>query len=219
MVLVLEALLKMFALSPRVDWYFRDGWNAFDVLAISCLIISIVAVSSVADYLVLTILVRLLRLLQGLSTVQELRLILAALIRSIPSVGHVVVLLGIVLYGYAFAGYQNFGEHDPAHWGNLGVSVLSLFQTVTLDDCATIMGTAIELEPLAWVDFVSFVIISAYIVTNLFIAIVIRNLGEARQERLRPLETPTFREELLRELRSTQQALRRLEERLQQFPD
>ena len=198
----MEALLKMFALSPRVDRYFRDGWNAFDVLAISCLIISIVAVSSVADCLILTILVRLLRLLQGLSTVQELRLILAALIRSIPSVGHVVVLLGIVLYGYAFDGQQNFEEYGPAHWGNLGVSVLSLFQIV----------------PLTWVYFVSFVIISAYIVTNLFIAIVIRNLDEARQERLLSLETPTFTEELLRELRSTQQALRRLEERMQQFP-
>ena len=72
--------------------------------------------------------------------------------------------------------------------------------------------------PLTWVYFVSFVIISAYIATNLFIAIVIRNLDEARQERLLPLETPTFTEELLRELRSTQQALRRLEERMQQFP-
>ena len=67
----------MFAISPRVDRYFRDGWNAFDFLAISCLIIGIVAVSSVADYVILIILVPLLRLLQGLSTVQELRLILA----------------------------------------------------------------------------------------------------------------------------------------------
>ena len=133
--------------------------------------------------------------------------------------GRVVVLLGIVLYGYDFAGQQSFGEHAPAYWGNLVVSVLSLPQIVTLDDWATIMGTAIELKPLAWVDFVSFVIISAFIVTNLFIAIVIRNLDEAREERLRPLETPTSREELLRELRSTQQALRRLEEHMQKFPD
>ena len=74
-------------------------------------------------------------------------MILAALIRSIPNVGRVVVLLGIVLYGYAFAGQQSFGEHAPAYWGNLVVSVLSLPQIVTLDDWATIMGTAIELEP------------------------------------------------------------------------
>ncbi len=146
-------------------------------------------------------------------------MILAALIRSIPNVGRVVVLLGIVLYGYAFAGQQSFGEHDPAYWGNLVVSVLSLPQIVTLDDWATIMGTAIELKPLAWGYFASFVIISAYIVTNLFIAVVIRNLDEVREECLRPLETPTSREELLRELRSTQQALRRLEEHMQKFPD
>ena len=76
-------------------------------------------------------------------------MILAALIRSMPSVGHIVVLLGIVLYGYAFDGQQIFGEYDPAHWGNLGVSVFSLFQIVTLDDWATIMGAAVELVPLA----------------------------------------------------------------------
>ena len=37
--------------------------------------------------------------------------------------------------------------------------------------------------------------------------------------RPRPLETPASREETLRELRSARQALDRLEERLQQFPD
>ena len=217
--LILEVLLKMFALSPRIDRYFRDGWNAFDFLVIASLIISLVAFPEVGAYGLLIILVRLLRLLQGLSTVQDLRLILSTLIRSIPSAGHIVVLLGIVIYGYAIIGHRNFGEHDPEHWGNLGVSVLSMFQIMTLDDWVNVMGTAIELQPLAWVYFISFIIISAYIVTNLFIAIVIRNLDEARQERARPLETPASREELLRELRSTRQAFQRLEERLQHLPD
>ena len=29
-VLILEALLKMVAVAPQVDRYFRDGWNVFD---------------------------------------------------------------------------------------------------------------------------------------------------------------------------------------------
>ena len=33
-VLVLEVFLKMFALFPRVDRYFRNGWNVFDFLVI-----------------------------------------------------------------------------------------------------------------------------------------------------------------------------------------
>ena len=183
------------------------------------MIISLITYPSAAAYLVLIILVRLLRLLRGLSTVQELRMILSTLFRSIPSLGHIVALLGIIVYVYALVGNWSFREHDPAHWGNLGVSVSSLFQIVTLDGWAEIMHTAIKVEPLAWVYFVSFVIISAFVVTNVFIAIVIKNLDEDRQERLGTLEAPASKEEILRELRSTQQALRSLEARLRQLPD
>ena len=129
---------------------------------------------------------RLLRLLRGLSAVRELRLVLATLFRSVPSMGHIAVLLGIVLYSYAIVGFKNFGEHDPAHWGSLGVSVLTLFEIVTLDGWSNVMRPLIKVEPLAWLYFVSFVIFTAYIVTNLFIAVVIRNLDEVRQERPHP---------------------------------
>ena len=215
-VLVLEVILKMIALSPRVDQYFRDGWNTFDFLAISFIVIGIVALpqSPAADYGLLIMLVRLLRLLRGLSTVRELQLILSTLIRSVPSVGHVVILLCIIIYAYALVGQQTFGEHDPARWGDLGVSALSLFQVMTMDDWVGIMRPVIELDPLAWIYFVSFLMISAFIVANILIAVVIRNLEEARKERPRPLETPTSREEILQELRSTQQALHRLEQEI-----
>ncbi len=218
-VLVLEVLLKMFALSPRIDRYFRDSWNAFDFLVISSLIVSVVVFDSIVSHELLILLVRLLRLLRGLSIVRELNLILSTLLRSIPSMGYIAVLLGIVLYSYAVVGFKNFEEHDPERWGSLGVSVLTLFEIVTLDGWGEVMRPLIKVEPLAWLYFVSFVIFSAYIVSNLFIAVVIRNLDEVRQEHPQPLETPASREEILRELRSTQQALHRLEERLQQLPD
>ncbi len=217
-VLVLEVLLKMFALSPQAHRYFKEGWNVFDFLAISFILVSMAVYPAVTAYGVLVILVRLLRLLRGLSTVLELRMILATLFRSIPSLGHIVVLLGVIVYVYALVGYWSFGEHDPARWGNLGVAISSLFQIVTLDDWAEIMHTATAVEPLAWFYFVSFVIISAFVVTNIFIAVVISNLDEDRQERLRALEAPASKDEILRELRSTRQALRRLEERLKQLP-
>ena len=210
----------MFALLPRVDRYFRDGWNVFDFLAISFLIISIAAApEGIAPYGILIISVRLLRLLRGLSTVQELRTVLSTLFRSIPSLGHIVVLMSVIIYVYALVGYWSFGEHDPARWGNLGVAASSLFQILTLDGWAAIMETATKAAPLAWIYFVSFVTISAFVVANIFIAIIIHNLDDERQERLRTLEAPASREEILRELRSTQQALQRLEERLQRLPE
>ncbi len=51
-------------------------------------------------------------------------------------------------------------------------------------------------------------------VINMFIAIIINNLDEAKKERLRELEGPVSREELLREIQATQSALQRLEKRL-----
>ena len=72
---------------------------------------------------------------------------------------------------------------------------------------------------MAWIYFVSFVVLGTFVVVNLFIAVVINNLDEAKQERIRSLDQPESREEILRELRSTQRALRRLEERLEHPPD
>ena len=58
-------------------------------------------------------------------------------------------------------------------------------------------------------------IFGTFVVINLFIAVVINNLDEAKQERLRKLEQPPTAENLLSELRATQQSLRRLEDQLQ----
>ena len=222
-VLVLEVLLKMVALSPRVDRYFRDGWNVFDFLGISFLIISLVFFEDVHLYGVFIYAIRLLRLLRGLSAVQGLRFVLSTLFRCIPNVVHIVFLLGIVLYVYALVGYGQFAEHDPARWGSVGSALLTLFEVVTLDGWSEVMHPIIELEPLAWVYFVSFVIITAYIVTNVFVAVVINSLDEVlegvRQDRRRMPQAPASKEGILRELHSTQQALRRLEQRVQQLPD
>ena len=205
-VFIVEALLKMLAAAPRVDNYFRDGWNVFDFL-----IIVIALIPATGDYAMIARLARLLRVLRLVSAVRELRLIVAALVRSIPSVGHVILLMSIIVYIYAIIGYQLFHQHDPMHWRNLGISVLTLFNIITLEGWTIVMDNAMQLHSWAWIYFVSYVVAGTFVVINLFIAIIINNLDEAKAERLRELQPPVSREELLRELRSTQEALQRLE--------
>ena len=77
------------------------------------------------------------------------------------------------------------------------------------------MHTAMELEPLAWVYFVSFVVVATFVGVNLFVAIVVENIDEINKERLRRREQPPTGDSLLSELRATQQSLQRLEEQLQ----
>ena len=208
-IFILEALLKMAANFPRPHRYFCDGWNLFDFS-----VIVFALVPATGSFAIIARMARLLRLLRLVSAVPELRLIVSTLVRSIPSMLHVVVLMSLIVYVYAIIGYQMFHEHDPEHWRNLGISLLTLFRVVTLEDWTDVMYKAMELHPLTWMYFVSFVVLGTFVVINMFIAVVINNLDDVKQERLRKLEQAPTSDSLLSELRATQQSLRRLEDQL-----
>ena len=208
-IFIAEAVLKMTAAAPRVAGYFRDGWNVFDFL-----VIVFALIPATGQFAMIARLARLLRVLRLVSRIRDLRMIVTALIRSIPSVGHVMLLMSIVVYIYAIIGYHLFSQHDPENWRDLGRSLLTLFNIVTLEGWTDIMFKAMDLNEFAWIYFVSFVVIGTFVVFNLFIAIIINNLDEAKLERLRDLERPVSRDELLREIRATQDALQRLERRI-----
>ena len=210
-VFVAEAALKIFAVSPKVDRYFRDGWNLFDFT-----IVVLAFIPAVGPFAIVARLARLARILRLVSALPELRLIVTTMVRSIPGMLNIVVLISIVAYIYAIIGYQIFHEHDPEHWRNLGISLLSLFRVITLEDWTDIMYTAMELHPWAWLYFVSFVVLASFVVINLFIAVVINNLNNVKEERLRAIQEPKSADALITELRATQQSLRRLEDELHQ---
>ncbi len=208
-VFIVEAALKMLALWPRPQRYFRDGWNVFDFS-----IIVFALVPATGQFAMIARLARLLRVVRLISAIRDLRLIVAALVRSIPSVGHVMMLMSIVAYIYAIMGHQLFHEHDPEHWGTLGRSLLTLFNITTLDNWTQIMNAAMEHHPWSWVYFVSFVVVGTFVVINLFIAIIINSLDDTKRSQLQEGLEPVSRQDIVRELRATQETLKRLEERL-----
>ena len=213
-IFIAEAALKMLALAPRSERYFRDNWNVFDFT-----IIVLSLIPAVGTFAIVARMARLMRLLRLVSAVPELRLIVTTLVRSIPGMLHIVAVMSVLSYIYAILGYEFFHEHDPVHWNNLGTSLLSLFRVVTLEDWTDIMYVAMELNSFAWVYFVSYVVLGSFVTINLFIAVVISNLDEAKQERLRQLESVATRDELIDELRAARESLSRLERRLSQAED
>ncbi|WP_456416918.1 ion transporter [Thiolapillus sp.] len=210
---IIEALLKISAVAPRLRLYFGNGWNLFDF---SVIVLSLAPATG--ELAMVARLARLLRVLRLISTIPELRLIVATLMRSIPSMGNIILLMSIIFYIYAIAGFHLFHQHDPQHWGSLGLSLLTLFRVVTLEDWTDVMYTAMEAQPWAWAYFVSFVVMGTFVIINLFIAVVINNLEEAKAERLADLRQPSSRDELLKELENAQQAMRRLQERMERLP-
>jgi voltage-gated sodium channel len=211
-IFIVEAALKITAAAPRFSLYFGNGWNLFDFT-----IVVLSLLPATEEFALVARLIRVLRVLRLVSALPQLRLIVATLVRSIPGMGHVLMLMSIIFYIYAVTGYHLFHEHDPEHWGTLGTSLLTLFGIVTLEGWVQVMETALELHAWAWVYFVSFVLIGTFVMLNLFIAVVINNLEASKTEELEELRDLVTHEEVLSELKRTRDALDRLQGRLEMF--
>ena len=210
---IIEAALKITAVAPRWRLYFGDGWNLFDF---SVIVFSLIPATG--EFALVARLIRVLRVLRLVSAVPQLRLVVATLVRSIPSMGHVILLMSVIFYIYAVTGFHLFGEADPEHWGTLRASLLTLFQIVTLEGWVDIMDAVMDLHRLVWVYFVSFILIGTFVVLNLFIAVVINNLEQSKVEQLDELRQPITHDDVLRELERTHRALQDLQQKIARMP-
>jgi len=206
---ILEAVIKMVAAYPKPWNYFKDGWNVFDF---SLIVLSLLPISS--EFALLGRVFRLLRVLRLVNALPELRLIVETLVKSIPSMLHITILMSILFFIYAVLGFHLFHEHDPTHWRNLAYALLTLFRIVTLEDWTDVMYTAMELSPAYALYFVSFVVVGTFVVVNLFIAVVINNLDEAKYAHLKKLEHPDLHEQLMTTMVATKSNLETLEKHL-----
>lgn len=209
LIFILEALAKMLALAPRFWKYFENEWNIFDFTII---VLSLIPGSG--SFATVARLVRILRVLRLVSVLPTLRMLVSTLLHSLPKMGGILLLLALIFYIYAVIGYHFFHENDPEKWGSLAASLLTLTQIATLDDWSSVMQNALSLSGWFWIYFVSFVIITTFVVVNLFIAIILSSLDEVRKnEFLEAMALPT-QKELLNEIRQAKSALEKLEARL-----
>ena len=166
-------------------------------------------IPATGEFALVARLVRVLRVLRLISAVPQLRLIVATLVRSIPSMGHVIMLMSIIFYIYAVTGFHLFHEHDAEHWGTLGARAAHAVS----DGHARRLGRGHgngDGSCTVGVDlFREFIMIGTFVVLNLFIAVVINNLDASKVEQLEELREPVTHDEVLRELERTRDALAR----------
>ncbi len=66
-------------------------------------------------------------------------------------------------------------------WKDFLVSMLTLFRVLTFEDWTDVMYEAMEVYPWAWIYFVSFVIIAAFVFFNLFVAVIIGEMQKLQE--------------------------------------
>ena len=195
-IFVAEIVVKMGAEGRRPWRYFLDPWNVFDFLIVAVCFLPVDA-SAVA----VLRLARLLRVLKLVRAVPKLQILVSALLKSIPSMGYVALLLGLLFYVYSVAAVFLFGANDPIHFRNLPLAMLSLFRVVTGEDWTDVMyiqmfgcdqygydgNEALCTDPSSFpvfgaLFFVSFMLLGAMVILNLFIGVIMGGMDEARKE-------------------------------------
>ena len=165
---VIEILIRFIG-EPIKSNFFKNGWNIFDTIIVT---ISLIPIPNSSSFLVLRLL-RVFRVLRLISVIPELKQIIEAILQSIKRVFFVSLLLFIILYIYATMGAILFSEDEPSRWGDLGISLITLFQVLTLSSWETVMLPLQEIYWWSWIYFFSFIIICAITILNLVIAILV----------------------------------------------
>ncbi|MDX5435038.1 MAG: ion transporter [Halomonas sp.] len=166
---LVEILIRM-AAEKRLRDFFRRGWNIFDFLIVTASLIPM----EDSEMVLLARLLRIFRVLRLVSMIPELRMLIAALFKSIPRMGYVALLMFIIFYIYAAIGSFLFSDVDERLWGNISLAMLTLFQVATFESWATaVLYPTMEHYPYAWIFFLTFIFLNAFIFLNMMIGIVL----------------------------------------------
>jgi voltage-gated sodium channel len=183
-IFVVELVIRIAAFGGRPQDFFRSGWNVFDFVVIGAAF-----VPGIRENVTMLRLVRLLRVVRLVSVFPDMRVLVRAMVKSLPPIGSLVLLTLLLMYVYGMVGWILFHEDDPQNWGDIGTAMLSLFEMLTLENWPALLDAAQKIHPSSWIFFVSYILVASFLVINILLAIIINSMEEVREaERKRDRE-------------------------------
>jgi voltage-gated sodium channel len=205
-VFVLELVLKLFGHGLG---FFRSGWNLFDFV-----IVGIALMPASGAFSVLRAL-RILRLFRLVSAVPQMRVVVESVLRALPGLGSIAALLLLFFYVFAVMATKLFGVDHPDWFGSLGGSMFTLFQIMTLEGWADVAREVMVARPMAWLFFVTFILLGTFTVLNLFIAVIVNAMQQQHEALVASGEAPPNTEDrVLLEVRALRAEVAELKSRV-----
>lgn len=172
---VVEIVIRYLAF-PNKKKFFRSGWNIFDtVIVIGSLI------PAGGSGVLLARLLRVFRVLRLVSMVPELRLLINALLKAIPRMGYIGLLMFVIFYIYAAMGSMFFHQINEVLWGDVSISMLTLFRVATFEDWTDVMYETMTVHPLSWIYYLSFIFLTAFIFLNMMVGTVLEVMSQEHE--------------------------------------
>lgn len=159
----------------RLD-FFRNPWRVFDLAVVA------VALVPASEGLSVLRALRILRVLRLISIVPALRRVVGGFIAALPGMSSIMLLMALVFYVFGVMATKLFSQSFPEKFGNLGESLYSLFQIMTLESWSEgIVRPVMEVYPQAWLFFIPFIVATSFTVLNLFIGVIVAAMEEEHQ--------------------------------------
>jgi voltage-gated sodium channel len=168
-----EIMVRFIGEEHKKD-FFKSGWNIFDSVIV---VVSLIPIED-SELAIIGRLIRIFRVLRMISVIPELRMLLNSLVKALPQLGYVVLLMFIIFYIYAAIGSSFFAPINPVLWGDISISMLTLFRVMTFEDWTDVMYETMVLYPLSWSYYLSFIFFTAFAFLNMLIGIVVNVLNE-----------------------------------------
>lgn len=149
--------------------FFRDPWNIFDTVIV---VGSLIPVSDTEMILVARLL-RVFRVLRLVSIIPDLRFLINALLKAIPKMGYIALLMFIIFYIFAAVGSIFFHQVNEELWGDIAISMLTLFRVATFEDWTDVMYETMTVYPFSWMFYIVFIFLTAFVFLNMMVGVVL----------------------------------------------
>lgn len=214
-VLTLDLIVRFILHTPYAIHFFTSSLRVADMATIILLWLPILVPSDSYNILQFLYFCRLFLSITYFFYIEELASITTSIIESALPFLYVTFLLAVFFYFYAVSGIMLFKEADPYHWSSIGMSINTLIQIMTMDNWTYIARNAMigckyigyktgfpkyddmcfreggDGRGMGWFvafHYISFIIISAFILLSLLVGMILSSLEMLRQE---ILETKT----------------------------
>ena len=213
---LVEMLLKLYAWRGA---YFKNGWNIFDFCIVLVSLMPTAGVFSGVRIVRILRVLRTLRALRLVSGIKQLRKIVQAVISSLPGIGWTGVLMLLVYYVYAIIGIHLFREAAPELFGGFPESFVTLFSLTTMEGWQDTVFPFTEANPWNWLYFLTFLVISSFILLNLVVGIVVDNIDEMSRIDAAEAQKQSPHSELLSEMQSLREQMDKVQGLLEKVKD
>lgn len=180
-ILVIEIVVRFLGTQKR---FFSRFWNTFDAVVIAISVVAIVYEVEVLQALRIILIFRLVELLPKMKHVVD------AIARALHGIANAVILLIVIFYTFAVAGTHLFSSISEENFGDVAISMFTLFQLMAFDELGNVIRPLMEAQPYAWAFFVLFLGLTAFSILNLFIGIVVQAMQDASADLERQKQDP-----------------------------